>query len=173
MEESGTVRDTGSCVILSGEGRLCLVALDAEQYEFDKFYKEQPFFLSSMKVVLVSTPLTLGKRYTEFGGIEFPLAVGYLASYTRQHGFDVELWDYTPGGYAEDEYIDKLRNSSPKVIGLSCTTPTILNANKLAQIAKRVLPEVLVIIGGPHATAIPERTLKEFPAFDAIFFRQC
>jgi len=121
-----------------------------------------------MKVVLVSTPLTLGKRYTEFGGIEFPLAVGYLASYTRQHGFDVELWDYTPGGYAEDEYIDKLRNSSPKVIGLSCTTPTILNANKLAQIAKRVLPDVLVIIGGPHATAIPERTLKEFPAFDAI-----
>ncbi len=121
-----------------------------------------------MKVILISTPLTLGKRYTEFGGVEFPLAVGYLASYIREFGFDVELWDYTPGGYAEEEYVASLRRAKPEVIGFGCTTPAIINANKLAEIARRALPGIFIIVGGPHTTAIPERTLEEFPAFDAV-----
>lgn len=121
-----------------------------------------------MKIVLVSTPLTLGGRYTEFGGVEFPLAVGYLASYIREFGFDVELLDYTPGGYSEEGYIESLKRAKPKVLGFSCTTPTVCNANKLAEIAKKVIPDIFIIIGGPHATAIPERTLVEFPAFDAV-----
>lgn len=121
-----------------------------------------------MKVVLVSTPLTLEKRYTEFGGVEFPLAVGYLASYVREHGFEVELWDYTPGGYSKEAYIADLKRAKPDVIGFSSTTPTILNAGKLADIAKSTLQGVTIIVGGPHATAIPERTLEEFPSFDAV-----
>ena len=44
-----------------------------------------------MKVVLVSTPISLTENYIDQGGVELPIPEAYLASYIRQHGFDVEI----------------------------------------------------------------------------------
>jgi len=59
-----------------------------------------------------------------------------------------------------------LKRVKPYLIGFGCTTPSINNANKLADIAKNILPNVLTIVGGAHVTAIPKKTLEEFPSFD-------
>jgi radical SAM superfamily enzyme YgiQ (UPF0313 family) len=49
-------------------------------------------------------------------------------------------------------------------------TTNIYTAARIAGIAKLADPEVLVVIGGPHASALPERTLMEFPVFDVAVF---
>jgi radical SAM superfamily enzyme YgiQ (UPF0313 family) len=47
-------------------------------------------------------------------------------------------------------------------------THDIVAAGDLADAVKNVLPHVKVVIGGVHATALPEETLTEFPAFDFL-----
>lgn len=37
---------------------------------------------------------------------------------------------------------------------------------KLAELVSKTTPNVFTCIGGPHITALPEETLKEFPSFD-------
>jgi anaerobic magnesium-protoporphyrin IX monomethyl ester cyclase len=45
-------------------------------------------------------------------------------------------------------------------------THEIHAAAEACAIAKRVCPDTWTVIGGPHTTALPERTLEEFPSVD-------
>jgi radical SAM superfamily enzyme YgiQ (UPF0313 family) len=49
---------------------------------------------------------------------------------------------------------------------LSATTISVCNAGRIAAQVKEQSPGVVTIVGGPHVSAIPERTLDAFPAFD-------
>ncbi len=120
-----------------------------------------------MKIVLIALPLTLGKRYTEFGGIQYPINLGYIASYLIKHGnYEIEMWDYNIDHFTEKDFADRIRKSKPDIVGIHCKTPTILIGSKFAKIIKKANPRIFVVVGGPHSTAIPERTLEEFPEFD-------
>jgi len=120
----------------------------------------------NMKILLIALPLTLGKRYTEFGGIQYPNNLGYIASYLIKHNYEVEMWDYNIEHFTEEDFAERVKSSKPDIVGIHCKTPTILIGEKFAKIIKEVNPNIKVIIGGPHCTALPERTLKEFPDFD-------
>jgi anaerobic magnesium-protoporphyrin IX monomethyl ester cyclase len=54
----------------------------------------------------------------------------------------------------------------PDVIGITAMTPDIIWAGKIADGIKAHRPEIPIIVGGPHPTALPEETLREFPSFD-------
>lgn len=56
--------------------------------------------------------------------------------------------------------------SSADVAGFTSVTPTILLAAKIATILKKANPNIKTVVGGPHATALPKKTLEEFEAFD-------
>ena len=49
-------------------------------------------------------------------------------------------------------------------------TPVVLNAHEIAGCIKRVAPETAIVVGGPHASALPQQTLEEFPSFDYAAF---
>ena len=42
----------------------------------------------------------------------------------------------------------------------------IYDANEFAGFVKNIFPDVLTVIGGPHASALPGETLEEFEYFD-------
>ena len=119
-----------------------------------------------MKIVLIALPLNLGKRYTKFGGIQYPINLGYLASYLIKHNYQVQMWDYNVEQFTEQGFAKRVKETSPDIIGIHCKTPTILIGSKFARIIKKVNPKIKVVIGGPHSTALPERTLQGFPEFD-------
>ena len=116
-----------------------------------------------MRVVLVRPPLTAKRR--RFFSCQFPLNLCYLASYLRKSGHSVTIIDFE-AGETTDSFASALERVRPGLVGLSCLTPNIAAGAKLAGIAKEILPQVITIVGGHHASAIPERTLKEFPQFD-------
>jgi len=117
-------------------------------------------------VILVNTPLRFNEY--KFTSIHFPLNLGYLSSYVKPHGYPCRLWDYAMDRYSPETFATRLREASPSIVGFSCITPNIENGHDMAQIVKRVCPDALIVVGGAHGTAVPERTLKEFPAFDAV-----
>jgi radical SAM superfamily enzyme YgiQ (UPF0313 family) len=54
------------------------------------------------------------------------------------------------------------------VIGLTAMTPTAGAAMSIAKCIKQINPAVPVILGGVHATLLPEETLAKAPAIDII-----
>ena len=54
----------------------------------------------------------------------------------------------------------------PELFGVTAMTHEIHAAAEACAIAKRVSPGIWTVIGGPHTTALPERTLEEFSSVD-------
>lgn len=76
-----------------------------------------------------------------------------------KNGFD---WD------AADAGLQKLLNEfQPEMVGLTVTTPAAAETATIARRVKETVGDhVLVAVGGPHPTALPERTLEECPDVD-------
>ena len=97
-----------------------------------------------------------------------PINLGYLAAYLIKNGYEVEIWDYETQQFFEQDFIQKIYKLQPKIIGFNCFTPTVKSGHKLAKIAKDNFPSIVTLAGGPHPSALPKRTLEEFPNFDLV-----
>jgi radical SAM superfamily enzyme YgiQ (UPF0313 family) len=99
-----------------------------------------------------------------------PLGTAYIAASLEEAGFDVKVVDLT---FSIEERYDigkvtkGILNLEPRVIGISSFTSTIMSAYKIANAVKKEKKDVPIVIGGPHASALPRRTLDECPAIDA------
>lgn len=99
-----------------------------------------------------------------------PMNLAYLAATLRTAGFDVALIDYETTPFSQQHLQNILSTMRPAVAGITCTTPTITSAARLAAAIKSCAADVKTVIGGSHASALPEQTLREFPAFDYLIF---
>lgn len=99
-----------------------------------------------------------------------PMNLAYLASYLLQKGFNVKIVDYEIVPYSKDSFIETLRGFSPSVVGISCMTPTINNGAQICSVAKEFDKNIKTIVGGVHASGLPERTLQEFSSFDYLVY---
>ena len=55
---------------------------------------------------------------------------------------------------------------SPDVVGITVRTPVLASALHVARRVRQLAPDVLVLAGGPHPSAVPEAILRH-PEFDA------
>lgn len=109
--------------------------------------------------------ITFIQPFTGGTDVEPPKSLASLAAYTDRAGHKVRLIDLQ---------IDAIRkkwqsifSSEPvDLVGITAMTPQIKNAHELAQKIKKRTPDIPIIIGGVHASVLPEQTLSEFPAFD-------
>ena len=93
-----------------------------------------------------------------------PLGLGYLASYITAYypeRYRFKLVDYA---WQSDRDLETaLAEFSPDLVGLTATTNTFLDAQRIAGLIKSRL-NVPVILGGVHITAAPEYLLgSPFP----------
>lgn len=110
------------------------------------------------------------RPYTAVRGPAFsfhpPLNLACLAAQLEARGLRTEVLDYESEPYDPEALARRIRAGGPLAVGLSAYTNTIVPAAAIARDVKDRCPGLPVIVGGPHATALPERTLAEFPAFD-------
>ncbi len=97
-----------------------------------------------------------------------PLGLAYIAAAAREGGHAVEILDANGLGLDVTETVERVVARRPGVVGITATTPTIELAAEIAAGVKASAPETRVIVGGPHTTALPERSLDEFPSFDFV-----
>lgn len=119
-----------------------------------------------MKVVLVRPPKVQGSL--EKDSVQQPINIAVIAAYLRRHGHEVAIWDYEVESFSESAYVGRLLASDPQIVGFTCMTGTILDAGSIASVLKRSCPHIMTVVGGPHVTALPERSLEEFPSFDVV-----
>lgn len=90
-----------------------------------------------------------------------------LAAYLRQFdGFVVSVIDAKLDRLDLDGLERRIAELRPDVVGLTAFTNEIKPAARVARAVKARWPSVVTVIGGVHVTALPARTLEEFPEFD-------
>lgn len=121
-------------------------------------------------VLLVSPPFPSTYDQDALQAPEFlspPLGLAYLASSLRQGGFSVSIRDLHVEGLAPESIVSTCRTLTPKMVGLTATTPTYPNALRVARFVRAWNPETMIVLGGVHATGMPRECLADGP-FDYI-----
>ncbi|MFH2138119.1 MAG: radical SAM protein [Candidatus Omnitrophota bacterium] len=98
--------------------------------------------------------------------IQEPINLLYLSAYLQNNGFKVFIWDFEVEPCTEVIIRQKIKDQDISLAGITFMTPTVHNASNVAQLIKKVNPEIKTICGGPHISALPEDTLQSFPEFD-------
>lgn len=81
-----------------------------------------------------------------------------IASYLQSKSVNVDLYDMQTLCYleknknvkinVEEKLYDMLRVRSPRIIGLSCMTPTLSIAKGISNTIRKILPDSIIILGG-------------------------
>lgn len=66
--------------------------------------------------------------------------------------------------------VNKIVESRPDVVGFSSYTTDVVGVMHITNLLKKKLPDVPIVIGGPHPSALPEETLKLLPSIDYAVF---
>ncbi len=88
-----------------------------------------------------------------------PLGIAMLAAVSRDLGHRAEVFDMSFRRKPFKELEEFLKGYRPATVGVSIMTPQLMDACRAVEIVRKLLPDALVIAGGPHATVMPEDTL--------------
>ncbi|MFA6078122.1 MAG: radical SAM protein [Candidatus Omnitrophota bacterium] len=108
-----------------------------------------------------------GKFYRG-GGFIPPVGLMSIASYIRQKGHDVRIVDTGVEGMDEAALEKFLKDERFDVVGIPCFTNTARYTFNTADLVKKALPGAFVVLGGVHATVLPEKSLEECSGADVI-----
>ena len=120
-----------------------------------------------MKVLLISPPTDSAIK-SIVGTTGPPLGLAYLASVAREKGHDAKIVDSLAEDYTFNEVKKIISQYSPDLVGITSTTSMIPDAYQVANITKEISKDIIVVIGGPHVTFVPELTLKENSNIDYV-----
>lgn len=107
-----------------------------------------------------------------------PLGLAYIAAVLERSGHAVQIFDRDVVlrkeglDFAKTDAVmlEAIRRFAPDYIGISATTPNMIDVHAISRLLKERFPSVPLVIGGPHATALPGEALEECPALDLAMF---
>lgn len=109
--------------------------------------------------VLLTQPLTALVKHPP----RIPdLGLGYIAAALKKHGHEVYIrdWNMDPSIEAFRQWLTAKR---PDMVGVKIFTKDVKAAKETVSIIRATLPEVLIVIGGPHPSASgPEELMEDF-----------
>jgi len=122
-----------------------------------------------MKVLLID-PF---EKQAVYGHVKYTLSapslgLAYLASYLRQNQIESHILDARGRGLSLKEISDFICEYKPSIVGLTSTTPVFGNAIQIAKQVKDILPEVQLVMGGPHITGQGSQILEKWDFIDIL-----
>lgn len=122
---------------------------------------------SNMKIYLINPPSQNKVEY--YQQPQNPhLGLAYLGGVLESQKRNFRVIDAKLLSLQIDETIKLFRNEPPDVVGLTSVTSEIDSAHLAAAMIEKAYPACTIVIGGVHASAIPEETLRKYPAFDIV-----
>jgi len=119
-----------------------------------------------MRVLLVRPPSMLGRMARQ--NLQHPTNLLGLAAELKARGHEARLIDLEVDERGVPGLERLLLEWRPGVLGFSVVTPHVPGARDLALCARLTVPDLFIVAGGPHATALPGDLLSEVPALDAV-----
>jgi anaerobic magnesium-protoporphyrin IX monomethyl ester cyclase len=120
-------------------------------------------------IILVNPPLTGEERYGSLaaGGVYMPpQGLANLAAFIRQKGYSVTIVDCCVLNLNQVGLAKHILSYDPRFVGITAVTISINKAADLAGLLKEQEPDLKIIVGGCHLSALPKETMSAFPQFD-------
>ena len=95
-----------------------------------------------------------------------PMGLAIIAAVLERQGYQVAVVDANALGLQPEDIVPMVTDAN--VIGLTAMTPTVSTATSIAHHLKQGNPDLTIILGGAHATLLPEETLAAAPEIDII-----
>jgi radical SAM superfamily enzyme YgiQ (UPF0313 family) len=108
-------------------------------------------------------------RFTDNSGdnVVPPLGAMYVASVLRNEGHEVLIHDPGAAWWDLEPFRQVLQSWRPDIVGISAITIEARSMEAMALLARSTLPDVPIVVGGPHASAYPERCARH-PGIDYV-----
>ena len=90
-----------------------------------------------------------------------PLGLLYVAAYAEKQSRCVKVMDVNAEELHFEDIEAIIARDKPDWIGFTAVTAQITSTHRIAEIIKRVSPDSKIIVGGVHATAVPEEVLRD------------
>jgi radical SAM superfamily enzyme YgiQ (UPF0313 family) len=123
-----------------------------------------------MKVTLIPWILNAVDREANPERI-IPMGILSISAVLKQHGHEVCIRDYNlPGNLRCDigQFARQLWRDGSRVYGFSTAAGLLHTPLRLAEALKDVMPEAVVVFGGPHATVADEDIIGHFDCVDFV-----
>lgn len=89
-------------------------------------------------------------------GIVPPISLGYLAASLTKNGWEnIEIIDCVLHRITPEKFEEEVRKRMPDVLGMTVFSNNLPMIRRQMEIAKKVNPKIVNIIGGPHPSAVP------------------
>jgi radical SAM superfamily enzyme YgiQ (UPF0313 family) len=102
------------------------------------------------------------------GVMYYPIWLAYATGVLEQDGFEVKLIDAPASKRDLPTVLDDIMKIQPDLVVIDTSTPSIHNDVTVAEAIKDKIPGVIILLVGPHVSALPEESLKMSPAIDAV-----
>ena len=89
-----------------------------------------------------------------------PLGLAYVAAACESAGHHILVVDASLHDLSVEDTVERALANDPQVVGITCTTPLYHQAVAIISQIKKLSPETVVVIGGPHVSALPRATLE-------------
>ncbi|MBW1988994.1 MAG: B12-binding domain-containing radical SAM protein [Deltaproteobacteria bacterium] len=117
-------------------------------------------------VVLINPPATYAGEIAQ--KCYPPAGLLYLAASLRKAGFFPRILETNALGLSAGRVKETLKQARPLAVGLPVFSEVLSQVHELAAAARAAVPETAIILGGPHATAVPGQVLEQFPMADFL-----
>jgi len=106
-----------------------------------------------------------------------PLGLCYIANILEKNCIKVKIIDRNAlmtkhgGDYCRVNEItkDNIRKFSPQLVGITSTTATFYDVrSNILKMVKSLNKDITIVLGGPHASALPEAILSKYEDIDII-----
>jgi len=119
-----------------------------------------------MKILLISPP-TKSVVKEVLSTTAPPAGLAYLASVVKEE-HDVKIVDSLIENLSFDKVEKIIKKFYPDLVGITATTSMMPDAYKIARIVKNIDENIKIVIGGPHVTFLPEKTIEECSCIDFV-----
>lgn len=125
----------------------------------------------NQKSILLIHPLgyhisAANKDISRIANIMPPLGLASIAAYLATEKIECAIIDCYARPNSDRLIRDYLLAHKPAAVGISCTTSSFLDGIRISNFCKNILPDLRIVFGGPHISALKEKTLENFPIID-------
>jgi radical SAM superfamily enzyme YgiQ (UPF0313 family) len=94
------------------------------------------------------------------------LGLLHLAAEVRLHGYEPSIVESDIQDLNAEQAAEHVIAMRPAYVGITLFTVGVWGAAQIARHIKKVLPETIIIIGGPHVASMGPETIQRFREFD-------
>ena len=94
-----------------------------------------------------------------------PLGLAYIAAVLKENNVEVRILEANAHDLIPPQIEKNIKEYSPDFVGITSTTSLIEEAHQIALLCPK---EIKVVIGGIHASSMPQETLEKFERFDYL-----